>query len=55
MNVLPHFINGQHRSDHVRTQPVLNPATGRVTKEVALAGKETVEQAIAASQKAFPA
>ena len=54
MNLIGHFINGQSVSDHVRTQAVFNPATGQATKEVALAGKQTVEQAIAAAQHAFP-
>lgn len=54
MKLTGHLINGQNVSDHVRTQPVFNPATGQATKEVALAGKATVEQAIAAAEKAFP-
>lgn len=54
MNLIGHLINGQSVSDHVRTQPVFNPATGQATKEVALAGKKTVEQAITAAEKAFP-
>jgi malonate-semialdehyde dehydrogenase (acetylating)/methylmalonate-semialdehyde dehydrogenase len=54
MKLISHFINGQSVSDHVRTQSVFNPATGQATKEVALAGKETVEQAISAAEKAFP-
>ncbi|WP_417561246.1 CoA-acylating methylmalonate-semialdehyde dehydrogenase [Marinomonas sp.] len=55
MNLIGHLINGQTVSDHTRTQPVFNPATGQSTKEVALAGKKTVEQAIAAAEAAFPA
>lgn len=54
MKLTGHLINGQNVSDHVRTQPVFNPATGQATREVALAGKATVEQAIAAAEKAFP-
>lgn len=54
MNLIGHLINGQSVNDHVRTQPVFNPATGQATKEVALAGKKTVEQAITAAEKAFP-
>lgn len=54
MKLTGHLINGQNVSDHVRTQPVFNPATGQATKEVALAGKATVEQAIAAAEKVFP-
>jgi malonate-semialdehyde dehydrogenase (acetylating) / methylmalonate-semialdehyde dehydrogenase len=55
MNLIGHLINGQTVSDHTRTQPVFNPAKGQSTKEVALAGKKTVEQAIAAAEAAFPA
>lgn len=54
MNLIGHLINGQNVSDHVRTQPVFNPATGQASKEVALAGKKTVEQAISAAEQAFP-
>ena len=54
MNLIGHLINGQNISDHVRTQPVFNPATGQASKEVALAGKKTVEQAISAAEQAFP-
>tara|TARA_R110001606_G_scaffold104116_5_gene227529 strand:- start:2381 stop:3877 length:1497 start_codon:yes stop_codon:yes gene_type:complete len=54
MNLIGHLINGQYVNDHTRTQPVFNPATGQTTKKVALASKETVEQAIAAAEAAFP-
>ena len=50
-----HFIDGQHVADTARTQPVFNPATGQSTTSVALAGKATVERAIASAQAAFPA
>jgi malonate-semialdehyde dehydrogenase (acetylating)/methylmalonate-semialdehyde dehydrogenase len=38
-----------------RTQDVYNPATGEVSKQVALASEATVGQAIAAAQAAYPA
>jgi malonate-semialdehyde dehydrogenase (acetylating)/methylmalonate-semialdehyde dehydrogenase len=50
-----HFINGQQVAGSGRSQDVFNPATGAVTRQVALAGRETVEEAIAAAEAAFPA
>lgn len=50
-----HFIDGSRVLDETRTQEVFNPATGRVVRRVALAGKATVEDAIAAAEAAFPA
>ena len=38
-----------------RRQPVTNPATGKVMREVLLADASTVDQAVAAAQAAFPA
>ncbi len=49
-----HLINGRRPvTDAVRTQNVYNPSTGEVSKQVALASKATVEQAIAAAEAAF--
>ncbi len=55
MNTIGHMINGLDVSDNARTQDVFNPSTGEVSKQVALATQETVEEAIAAAQAAFPA
>lgn len=55
MNIVGHLINGSISQDAERTQDVFNPATGEVTKQVALAAKTTVEEAIAAAQAAYPA
>lgn len=55
MNTIGHLINGEICTDTARTQDVFNPATGKVTKQVALASVETVEQAISCAQAAFPA
>ncbi|PCJ45933.1 MAG: methylmalonate-semialdehyde dehydrogenase (CoA acylating) [Gammaproteobacteria bacterium] len=55
MNIVGHLINGESRTDATRTQDVFNPSTGEVTKQVALASKQTTEQAIAAAQAAYPA
>lgn len=54
--IVEHLINGQNVSGSGdRHQDVFNPATGEVTKQVALASKTTVEEAIAAAEAAFPA
>ncbi len=55
MTTVGHFINGEIVADAERRQDVFNPATGAVSRQVALASKQTVEQAIAAAQEAFPA
>ena len=54
-NILGHFINGNEVSDDNRPEPITNPATGQVTRHVAMASKATVEDAIAAAEAAFPA
>ncbi|NVK38966.1 MAG: CoA-acylating methylmalonate-semialdehyde dehydrogenase [Gammaproteobacteria bacterium] len=54
MNVVGHLINGEMVNDAARTQDVFNPATGKAEKQVALASKQTTEQAIAAAEAAFP-
>ena len=50
-----HFINGRNVADQDRSQDVFNPATGKVVRQVALASKATVTEAIAAAEAAFPA
>jgi len=55
MNTIGHLINGKNVPDAARTQDVFNPSTGEVAKQVALASKATVEEAIAAAQAAYPA
>jgi malonate-semialdehyde dehydrogenase (acetylating)/methylmalonate-semialdehyde dehydrogenase len=54
-NVVGHFINGSDVADDNRPEPVTNPATGKVTRHVAMASQQTVENAIAAAEAAFPA
>ncbi|TEW51907.1 CoA-acylating methylmalonate-semialdehyde dehydrogenase [Psychromonas algicola] len=50
-----HLINGEMITDtNTRTQDVFNPSTGGVDKQVALASKKTVEEAIASAKAAFP-
>ncbi len=53
---VPHWIDGaEYLPDPVRTAPVFDPALGEVTKQVALADRDTVEAAVASAQAAFPA
>ncbi len=54
MTVVGHLINGNLVADDTRTQDVFNPSTGKVSRQVALASKETVEHALEAAQAAFP-
>ena len=54
MAMIGHFINGQITTDATRTQAIFNPSTGASDNEVAIASKQTVEQAIAAAEAAFP-
>ena len=55
MQVVGHLINGANsHNESDPTQDVFNPATGAVTKQVSLASKATVEEAIAAADAAFP-
>jgi malonate-semialdehyde dehydrogenase (acetylating) / methylmalonate-semialdehyde dehydrogenase len=54
-DTLGHFINGQHVVDPHRTQPVYNPSTGQVARQVSLASTQTVQQAVHSAEQAFPA
>ncbi|MBN2690993.1 MAG: CoA-acylating methylmalonate-semialdehyde dehydrogenase, partial [Burkholderiaceae bacterium] len=50
-----HFINGHAVTDaDARKQPVFNPATGAVSRQVELADAVRVNAAVAAAQAAFP-
>ncbi len=53
MNLIGHFINGKMVSDNNKLQDVFNPAEGRAVKQVALAPKATVEDAINSAAVAF--
>ena len=50
-----HLINGEVVTAGGATQPVYNPATGQVIRQVEMADQATVERAIAAAEAAFPA
>ena len=52
--IVGHFIAGEVAETADRSQPVYNPATGQAIRQVALADKKTVEQAIAAAEAAYP-
>ncbi len=53
--IVGHLISGEAVADDNRPQPVFNPATGELTRRVAMASRATVEGAIAAAEAAFPA
>ncbi len=55
LELLGHWIAGAAVADTDRLAPVTNPATGEITRQVAMASKATVEAAIGAAQAAFPA
>ncbi|MCK5915282.1 MAG: CoA-acylating methylmalonate-semialdehyde dehydrogenase [Deltaproteobacteria bacterium] len=51
-----HLINGKMVTGTAgRVADIYNPATGEITKQVNLASKDTVEEAITAAEAAFPA
>jgi malonate-semialdehyde dehydrogenase (acetylating)/methylmalonate-semialdehyde dehydrogenase len=52
--IVGHYINGKCVVDDDRLFDVTNPATGEIVRQVALAGKRTVQEAIAAAASAFP-
>jgi len=54
LTTVGHLIGGQIVHEAGRTQPVYDPATGRISKQVSLASRQTVQSAIAAAQAAFP-
>ncbi len=55
MNTIEHWINGSYVTAGERTLPVTNPATGKETGRVALAGIGESNAAVAAAAAAFPA
>ncbi len=55
VEITGHYINGQAVTAAGRTGAICNPATGQVIRQVAMADKPLVEQAIAAAEAAFPA
>ncbi|WP_341782384.1 CoA-acylating methylmalonate-semialdehyde dehydrogenase [Ectopseudomonas mendocina] len=55
MSIVGHLINGEVVQGTGRTTDVYNPSTGAVTKKVALADRDTIQQAIDVAKAAFPA
>ncbi|WP_350656361.1 CoA-acylating methylmalonate-semialdehyde dehydrogenase [Psychrobacter sp. S1-30-MNA-CIBAN-0213] len=55
MQTIGHFINGNMVNDENQTQPIYNPSTGEVSKQVALGDEKTIGEAVAAAKAAFPA
>jgi malonate-semialdehyde dehydrogenase (acetylating)/methylmalonate-semialdehyde dehydrogenase len=53
--VIGHVIDGQSDASAPRRGEVFNPATGRVVAAVALADAATVDRAVAAAKRAWPA
>ena len=54
LRTVGHFINGEMVTDSSKTQPVFNPSTGEVSKQVALGGVKSLAAAVAAAKAAFP-
>jgi len=56
MKTVSHLINNRATqvTESDRIAPIFNPATGQISKNVALASKATVEEAIAAAEAAYP-
>ena len=56
MPIVPHLIGGKTDAPaDSRTADIVNPATGEIAGQVALASRKTVEEAISAAEAAFPA
>ena len=54
-DLVTHWIGGKPYAGTSTTRDVLNPATGRVIRTVALGGVEEVARAVVAAKAAFPA
>ena len=55
MTLVNHLIHGEMTAGTGRTADVFNPSTGEVSKQVALADRATMQQAIDSAKSAFPA
>ncbi|MDB9691992.1 methylmalonate-semialdehyde dehydrogenase (CoA acylating), partial [Acinetobacter baumannii] len=51
--IVGHFINGEVVVDESNTQPVFNPSTGEISKQVSLGGAKTIDEAVASAKAAF--
>lgn len=52
---LGHFISGSRAAGTGATVPVTDPATGKITKQLALGSAADVDKAVTAAARAFPA
>ncbi|AUM27085.1 MULTISPECIES: CoA-acylating methylmalonate-semialdehyde dehydrogenase [Acinetobacter calcoaceticus/baumannii complex] len=52
--IVGHFINGEVVVDESNTQPVFNPSTGEISKQVSLGEAKTIDEAVASAKAAFP-
>ena len=52
--VLGHYIDGRDVAGSGRSAAVFNPATGKISKQLALADADVLEQALFAAASAFP-
>jgi malonate-semialdehyde dehydrogenase (acetylating)/methylmalonate-semialdehyde dehydrogenase len=55
MENLGHFIDGKPVPANGATAPITDPATGKITRQVALGTKADVDKAVEAATRAFPA
>ena len=55
MKQIGHYINGKEVAGSGRTADVVNPATGEVEAQVALATNEEMAEAVAKAKEAHPA
>src|SRR5690625_607070 len=58
MNTINHWINNAYTEgaeDGIERAEVTNPASGKVSGQVAMGGQATVDEAVAAAKAAFPA
>ncbi len=54
-SLIQHFINGSRTAGHgSKRGDVFNPATGKVTAQLALGDTKDVDDAVAAARAAFP-
>lgn len=54
VRVIPHFIDGHHRSDGADRLDVFDPAAGEVVAQVVSGGSSAVDDAVRAAGAAFP-
>jgi malonate-semialdehyde dehydrogenase (acetylating)/methylmalonate-semialdehyde dehydrogenase len=54
-NTVSHWIGGKPATPGAKAQDIFNPATGEVSRQVALGGSAEVDQAVKSAAAAFPA